>query len=110
LFASPLFLFLSQTIRVADQGRRVGSVGRSSSSGGSRRELVLVFILVVNRSKSIIRILSLVINFFLFCFYLPDPFLVEGELAPAVACVDTCEIYDQREIERGKPMILDNDP
>ena len=89
LFTSPLFFFLSQVVGVADQRRRVGGVGsdsRSSGSGRSRRsELVLVFILVVYRSKSIIRKLSFMICFFLFCFDLPDAFFLERELAPAIA-------------------------
>jgi len=58
-----------------------GIVGRRR---GCRRRLVLVFVLVMYRSKPIIWKLSLVIGFFLFRFEFPDTFLLKGELMPAV--------------------------
>ena len=82
--------------------------------GGGRCELVFVFVLVVNGSKSIIRELSLVICFFLFCFDLPDTFLFEWELTPAVAlrCVYQKGVGrgEGRKSAQNKPIILDKDP
>ena len=93
LFTPPLLLFLCQTIRIGDQGRRRivvvvvrgGGGGRSGGSGRSVSELVLVFILVMNRSEPIIRELRFMIRFFLLRFDFPDTFLLEWKLAPAVA-------------------------
>lgn len=52
------------------------------------------------RSKSIIRELSFMICLFLFSFDFPDAFLVEGELAPAVAYVETFENYIRKDGEK----------
>ena len=74
--------------------------------GGGRCELVFVFVLVVNGSKSIIRELSLVICFFLFCFDLPDTFLFEWELTPAVAL--RCDIKKELGGVRGERALKTN--